>query len=80
MNRFVLAESKKNFLSSLNTNEDSQTQLMLSSEQLSPQLQHDFTLPEKNPIAAAIEKRYVDLFENKYICLNIIMFKQTKLQ
>lgn len=54
-----LAESKKNFLSSLSANEDSQTQLMLSTEQLSPQLQHDFTLPEKNPIVAApIEKRY----------------------
>lgn len=67
------AENKKNFLSPLNTNEDSQTQLMLPSDQLSPQLQHDFALTatttitttttttttsEKNPIAAAIEKRY----------------------
>lgn len=67
------AENKKNFLAPLNTNEDSQTQLMLPSDQLSPQLQHDFALTatttitttttttttsEKNPIAAAIEKRY----------------------
>lgn len=54
----ILAENKKNFLSPLNTNEDSQTQLMLPSDQISPQMQHDFVLPEKNPIAAPIEKRY----------------------
>lgn len=53
-----VAENKKSFLSPLNTNEDSQTQLMLPSDQISPQqLQHDFVLPEKIPIAAApIEK------------------------
>lgn len=54
---FLAAENKKNFLSPLNTNEDSQSQLMLPSDQLSPQMQHDFVLPEKNPITAAIEKR-----------------------
>lgn len=57
-----IAESKKNFLSPLNTNEDSQTQLMLPSDQLSPQLQHEFPLPEKAPIPipAPIEKRYTE--------------------
>lgn len=54
---FSTAENKKSFLSPLNTNEDSQSQLMLPSDQLSPQMQHDFVLPEKNPITAAIEKR-----------------------
>lgn len=50
------AESRKNFLSPINTNEDSQTQLMLP-EQLSPQLHHDFALTDKNQIAPPVEKR-----------------------
>lgn len=53
-----IASMQSSSNSPLNTNEDSQTQLMLPSEQPPPQHPHEFTIPEKNPIAAAIEKRY----------------------
>lgn len=43
--------------SPLNINEDSQSQLMLPVEQ--PPHPQEFPLPEKNPIVAAIEKRYL---------------------
>lgn len=53
--------------SPLNINEDSQPQILLPVEPQPPPLPppthpHEFPIPEKNPIVAAIEKRYARWF------------------